>query len=65
MIDDNLIREILSEKLKVRSQTGLAASMGISVGYLNDVIHNRKAPGDKILKGLGMKRIIVFDMENV
>ena len=39
------------------SQTAWAAKHGVSLGYVNDVLHARREPGDAILRALGLRRI--------
>ncbi len=41
-------------------QRGLAARLGVSASYLNDVIRGRKCPGDKLLRGLGLRRVALY-----
>jgi hypothetical protein len=42
------------------SQTEVAKNLGISLGYLNDVLHKRKLPGTKLLKSLGCERKVIY-----
>ena len=43
------------------SLRALAASWGISPAYLSDVRTGRRAPGDSILKHLGLKRVVTVE----
>lgn len=48
--------KLLSERCAGREQSAVAAELGISAGYLNDVLHRRKEAGPKILRALGIMR---------
>jgi DNA-binding transcriptional regulator YdaS (Cro superfamily) len=43
------------------SQAAAAAELGISTAYLSDVKNGRRAPGDKLLAALGLKRSIQYE----
>lgn len=42
-------------------QKTLAKQLGISQGYLSDVLLGRREPADKILTGLGLRRVVTFE----
>lgn len=42
------------------SQRTYAQGIGVSQAYLGDVLHGRRAVGDKILAALGMTRITLI-----
>lgn len=41
------------------SQTAVAKRLGLSVPYINDLIHGRRLFSDAMLEKLGMRRIVV------
>jgi transcriptional regulator with XRE-family HTH domain len=43
------------------TQKDLAAHLGISTQYLNDLLRERRDPSDKILAHFGLRRAIVED----
>jgi DNA-binding transcriptional regulator YdaS (Cro superfamily) len=48
------------------SQRTYASSIGVSQAYLGDVLHGRRAAGDKILAAIGLRRItLVVAQEDV
>lgn len=52
-------------KLKVMAdkcggQSNLALMTGTSRQFVNDVIHGRRKPTDRILKALGLKRLEIY-----
>ena len=42
------------------SQRALAKELGVSEAYLSDVINGRRDPGRKILKALGLERVVAY-----
>jgi transcriptional regulator with XRE-family HTH domain len=54
---DALIRRRIAE---VGSQCALARELEISEGYLSDVLRAKKAPGAKMLRGLGLVRVVGY-----
>lgn len=55
------IPQKLSEWAKrLGSQRALAKELGVSEPYLSDVINGRRDPGPKILKALGLERIVDY-----
>lgn len=45
---------------KAGTQTAFAKKHGISIAYVNDVLQGRRAPGDKILKALGLESQLTY-----
>lgn len=45
---------------KLGSQADLARELGVSTGYLNDVLQGRAEAGDKILRPLGLERVVAY-----
>lgn len=42
------------------TQAALADRLGISAVYLGDVLKGKQAPGPKLLKALGIKRVTLY-----
>ena len=42
------------------SQAAFAKGLGVSSSYLNDVIRGRRRPGPKLLKALGIQRVVSY-----
>jgi hypothetical protein len=42
------------------SKTAWATKNGISLGYVSDVLQNRRGPGDAILQALGLEREVIY-----
>ena len=42
------------------SQRAFADQHGISLQYVNDVLHKRREPGQKILDALGIERVVIY-----
>jgi len=43
------------------SQQAWAREHGVSPQYVGDVILGRREPGDKILDGLGIKKVVTYE----
>lgn len=41
-------------------QKAWAEKRGISLAYVNDVLHHRKLPGDKITRALGLEKALLW-----
>ena len=61
MITSDDVRAVIDSMLTTRTQKELAEELGVSTSYLNDYLHFRREPGAKLLKGLGLRRIVMFD----
>lgn len=55
----NPVKE-LETRLKQRTRTALAAELGISDGYLRDVLKDRRPASDRLLDALGLERITLI-----
>jgi transcriptional regulator with XRE-family HTH domain len=53
--------EELKRLISQDSQIDVAESLGISPQYLSDVINERRAPGKKVLKALGLKLVKSYE----
>jgi hypothetical protein len=53
--------ERLAENCRIAgSQTAYAAAVGVSKQYINDVLNRRRDPGEKLLDGMKMERIVRY-----
>jgi len=51
---------VLRARLDGRTQAALAEELGISVSHLNDILSGRRAIGPKVMKALGIERVVTF-----
>ena len=42
------------------SQSDLAAEIGISPQYLNDILRGRRDPGETVLRYLGLQKRVIY-----
>jgi hypothetical protein len=42
------------------TQLSLAAAIGISAQYLNDILHGHREPCEKCLQYLGLEKVVVY-----
>jgi hypothetical protein len=54
------LRDQISELVHVSSQTEAAKELHTSTGYLNDVLHGRRAISGRLAQELGWKKLAVF-----
>lgn len=57
---DQLIRDLKARCEKAGSQQTAADELGVSLAYVNDVLHLRREPGPTILTALGYEKIVTF-----
>lgn len=50
----------LRRRLARKTQTALATELGVSTAYLNDVLQGRREAGEKLLKPLGMSKVVTY-----
>lgn len=61
MLTEQEVRERLrSAIVESGSQRNFAVQHGLTVAYVNDVLHGRRALADRILAAIGIEREIVF-----
>lgn len=53
--------KMLVARLANKTQKDLARELGVSIGYLNDVLHERREPGPKVLDALNLQRRVVYE----
>ena len=54
------LRDQISELAMTQTQTLASIKLGISVSYLNDILHGRSGISDGVAESLGWKRMTVF-----
>lgn len=59
------VRNLLWDKLKPRigrprTQKELAAEIGVSTPFLNDILNGNREPSGKPLKFLGLERVVTY-----
>ncbi len=61
-ITEQQVRERLAQECKAAGgQKAWAQKHNISVPYVNDVARQRRAPGDLILRALGLQRVVRYE----
>ncbi len=45
---------------KAGGQSAWAKAACVRVGYVNDVLSGRRKPGDSILRGLGVEKLVIY-----
>jgi predicted DNA-binding protein (UPF0251 family) len=53
----DMLRRLVDEE---GSQTQAAAKLGISSGYLSEILTNGRPISDKVAKALGYERVVVY-----
>ena len=60
MLTADDVRSMVTTMLTKSTQKELAENLGISLSYLNDYLHFRRAPGAKLLDELGIQRVVLY-----
>lgn len=61
MIDAQAVRRRLRAYVTTCGSGGAAArAMRISPQYLSDILHGRRDPSDRVCRGIGLRRLVVF-----
>ena len=61
MLTQEDVRAVVESMLLTRTQRELADEIGVSAAYLNDYIHFHREPGQKLLTGLGLRRVAMYE----
>ena len=48
--------------LKTTSQRKLAKSLGMSQAFISDVVRRKKAPSDRLLRYLGVRKVTTYEV---
>lgn len=54
------VRQLLESRKGSRTQEDLASDIGISYQYLGHILRGVRVPGERVLKFLGLKRVILY-----
>jgi hypothetical protein len=60
MTKESLIKLLHKKAQRSESWTRLADSLSVSPQYLQDIKDGRREPGDKLLRGLGMVKVVTY-----
>lgn len=60
MTKDALLNQLERMKEKHQTKVRLAVKLGVSAQYLNDVMAGKREPGDLLLKGMGLERVVSY-----
>lgn len=52
--------DILKKRIEIGGSNATARALGVSTTYLSDVMCGRRKPGPKILKALGLERVVIY-----
>lgn len=52
--------KVLQKRIDGKSQAKAAQELGITQGYLSDILNGRRAIGPKVLKALKLKKVVVY-----
>ena len=53
-----MIRRLVDDR---GTQSAVAEYFGVSMVYISDVLRKKRAPGDALLKKLGLKRVAYYE----
>ena len=53
-------RAVLKRRLDGKTQAELARELGIKPAYLSDILAFRREPGPRVLKALGLTKIVTY-----
>ncbi len=59
------VRELLQAKLEGRTHDALAADLGVTQGYLSKVLAGDCNPGEKLLRQMGLRKVVCYEPDNV
>ena len=59
-MNDTEIRQEIRKRASESTLTDAAKAYGVSVQYLHDVVKNRRKPGRKLLKGMGLTKRVEY-----
>jgi plasmid maintenance system antidote protein VapI len=60
MVTEHDILDELTDRVRDESQRAVAAALGLSTPYLNDILHGRRGISITLAERLGWKRVVVF-----
>ncbi len=61
LVTEHDLRDVITDMIeRLGSQTAVARELGVSVVYLNDVLHGKRGLGMKLAEGLGWEKIEIY-----
>lgn len=60
MTKEQVVKRIRDKVRSCEGQTRAADSYGVTPQHLNDVLAGNRAPGPKLLKGMGLERVVTY-----
>lgn len=51
---------LVRQRAKAETQEGLARKLRVAPQYVQAVVSGRAKPGPKVLKGLGLRRVVTY-----
>jgi transcriptional regulator with XRE-family HTH domain len=61
MTKDELIEHLRKLAKEEGSQRNLAKRLGVSAPFIGDVLLGKREPAPKMLKALGLRRVVTFE----
>lgn len=59
-MDEEEVLNVLWSRVTKANQKGVAEKMGVSVSFLNDVLHKRRGLTKPVLDWLGLERVVTY-----
>lgn len=60
-LSESEVRELVHGMTANRTKQDVAAELGISPQYLGDILAGRRSPGEKALRRLGLRRVVLYE----
>lgn len=55
------VLELIRREVKAcGTQQAFAVKVGITQGYVNDILRRKREPGPKVLEALGLEKVVVY-----
>lgn len=58
---EDVVSKLEWATLEAGSQKAFADKIGVSPQYVSDVLHHRREPGDSILDGLSLRKVVYYE----
>jgi DNA-binding transcriptional regulator YdaS (Cro superfamily) len=63
--DNPVVQAIWSHVARLGTQTKVAAELGVTLQYVNEVLHGKKMPGDRVSRHYGFTKKTVVTYEKI
>lgn len=57
---EDVLDRIRREVKACGTQQAFAAKIGVTQGYINDILKRKREPGPKVLGSLGLEKVVVY-----